>query len=77
MSMEKIFQDISKHMLKTTYNLKLNQLLKITLDFKKYMWQKLKLEKPNITTRVISTLNVTTMIKTRFEVDIATIKVDN
>ncbi len=39
MSIEQILQDINKHMLETTYTLKLNQLLKITPDFKKYMWQ--------------------------------------
>jgi hypothetical protein len=32
MSMEQIFQDISKQMLETTYTLRLGQLLKITLD---------------------------------------------
>ncbi len=53
MSMEQIFQDINKHMLKTTYTLKVSQLLKITLDLKKYMWQKLKPKKPNITTKMI------------------------
>jgi hypothetical protein len=37
MFMEQIFQDISKQMLETTYTLKLGQLLKITLDLKKYM----------------------------------------
>jgi hypothetical protein len=43
-----IFQDISKHMLETTYTIRLGQLLKITPDLKKYMWQKLKPKKPNI-----------------------------
>jgi hypothetical protein len=38
MSMEQIFQDINKQMLETTYTLRLGQLLKITLDLKKYMW---------------------------------------
>jgi hypothetical protein len=42
MFMGKIFQNISKQMLETTYTLRLGQLLKITLDFKIYMWQKLK-----------------------------------
>ncbi len=42
MSMEQIFQDTNKQMLETTYTLRLGQLLKITLDLKKYMWQKLK-----------------------------------
>ncbi len=40
-------------MLKTTYTLKLGQLLKITPDLKIYMWQKLKPEKPNITIKHI------------------------
>jgi hypothetical protein len=47
MFMEQIFQDISRQMLETAYTLKLSQLLKITLDLKKYMWQKLKPKKPN------------------------------
>jgi len=38
MSMEQIFQDINKQMLKTIYTPRLGQLLKITLDFKIYMW---------------------------------------
>jgi hypothetical protein len=38
MPMEQMFQDINKQMLEITYNLKLGQLLKITPDFKKYMW---------------------------------------
>ncbi len=33
MSMEQIFQDISRQILKTTYTLRLVQLLNITLDF--------------------------------------------
>jgi hypothetical protein len=36
--MERIFQDISKHMLETTYTLRLGQLLKIRPNLKKYMW---------------------------------------
>jgi len=53
MVMEQIFQDISRQMLETTYILKLGQLFKITSNLKKYMWQKLKLQKPNITTKHI------------------------
>jgi hypothetical protein len=34
---EHIFQDINKQMLETTYTLILGQILKITLDLKKYM----------------------------------------
>jgi hypothetical protein len=36
--MEQIFQDINKQMLEISYTLRLSQLLKITPDFKKYMW---------------------------------------
>jgi hypothetical protein len=66
MSMEQIFQYINKHMLETTYILRLGQLLKITLDLKIYMWQKIKVKKPNIATKVISEPNVATMVKTHF-----------
>jgi hypothetical protein len=41
----KIFLDISKQMLKTSYTLNLGQLLKIALELKRYTWQKLKLKK--------------------------------
>jgi hypothetical protein len=64
-------------MLKITYTLKLSQLLKITLDFKTYMWQKLKPKKPNITIKVILQLSVAIVIETHSEIDIVTIKVDN
>jgi hypothetical protein len=57
--------------------LRLDQLLKITTNFKKYMWQKLKLEKPNIATKVILKPNVATVMETHFEVDIATIEESN
>jgi hypothetical protein len=61
MYVEQIFQDISKHMLETTYILRLGQLLKITQDLKTYMWQKLNLEKPNIIIMKISKPSVTTL----------------
>jgi hypothetical protein len=64
-------------MLETTYTLRLSQLLKITPDLKKYMWQKLKLEKPNITIKMILEPNVATIIETHFKVDIVSIEVDN
>jgi hypothetical protein len=41
------------------------------------MWQKLMPKKPNITTKVILKLNVTTMIKTHSKVDTTAIEVDN
>jgi hypothetical protein len=75
--MEQIFQDINKQMMETTYTLRLGQILQITLGVKKYMWQKLKLKKPNITNKMISKPSVATMVETHFEVNIAVIKVDN
>jgi len=77
MFMEQIFQDINKQMMETTYTLRLRQLLKIALDFKKYMWQKLKPIKLNITTKVIIEPNVAIVIQTHSEVEIITIEVDN
>jgi len=77
MFMEQIFQDISKQMLETTNTLKLGQLLKIPPYLKKYMWQKLKLEKPNITIKHISKPSVATMVETHFELDSTTIEGDN
>jgi len=63
--------------METTYTMRLSQLLNIALDLWKYMWQKLKPIKLNITTKVISEPNVAIMIQTHFEVDIITIEVDN
>jgi len=77
MSMEQIFQDISKHMLETTYTLRLSQLLKITPNLKKYLWQKLKLKKPNITIKQMSKPSVTTMVENHLELKTTTIEVDN
>ncbi len=64
MSMEQVFQDIKRQMLKITCTLRLGQLLKITLDLQKYMWQKLKLEKPNVTSRHILKPSVAIMVET-------------
>jgi hypothetical protein len=41
------------------------------------MWQKLKLEKLNVTTKVISKPSVATMVETHTKVDIAAIEIDN
>ncbi len=64
-------------MLKTTYTLRLSQLLKITPNLKKYMWQKLKPKKPNITTKQISKPNVAIVVGTHSELGTTFIKVDN
>ncbi len=37
MTMQNIFHDMNKYRMETTYTLSLGQLLKIALDFKKYM----------------------------------------
>jgi hypothetical protein len=52
-------------MLQITYTLRLGQLLKITPNLEKYMWQKLKPEKPNIATKKILELNVATLVETQ------------
>jgi hypothetical protein len=44
--MEKIFQDISKQMLETSYTLNLGQLLKMVPKLKRYIWYKMKLDLP-------------------------------
>jgi hypothetical protein len=75
--MEQIFQDISKQMMETTYTLKLGQLLKLTPDLKKYMWQKLKPKNPNIVIKMILKPSVAIVIKTHSEVDTRFIRVDN
>ncbi len=62
MSTEQIFQDINKQMMKTTYTLKLSQLLKITPNLKEYMWQKLKPVKPNKIIKMISKPNVAIVV---------------
>jgi hypothetical protein len=41
------------------------------------MWQKLKTEKPNIDSNMISKPNVATMVETHFEVNTIATKVDN
>jgi hypothetical protein len=64
-------------MLETTYTLRLGQLLKKTPHLKKYMWQKLKKKKPNITSKVVLKPSVATVIETHFEIDTSAIEVDN
>jgi len=41
------------------------------------MWQKLKIERRNITTKVIPKLSVVIVIETHPEIDTTTIEVDN
>jgi hypothetical protein len=44
-TVEEVFLNINKQMLETSYTLNLGQLLEIALELKRYLWQKLKLEK--------------------------------
>jgi hypothetical protein len=44
--------------------LRLGQLLKITLDLQKYMWQKLKPKKPNVATKHILKPSVAIVVET-------------
>jgi hypothetical protein len=44
-TIEKIFFDIGKQMLESSYTLNLGHFLKIALELKRYLWQKLKPEK--------------------------------
>jgi hypothetical protein len=64
-------------MLETTYTLRLGQLLKITPNLKKYMWQKLKPKKSNIIIKMILEPSVATMIEKQSKINIIVIKVDN
>jgi hypothetical protein len=64
-------------MLEVTYILRLGQLLKITLDFKIYVWHKVNPKKPNIATNHISEPSVAIVVETHFELDTAIIEVDN
>ncbi len=63
--------------METTYTLRLGQLFKITPNLKKYIWHKLKLEKPNITSKMISKPSVSIVVETHSKVNIATIEVNN
>ncbi len=72
--MEQIFQDINKQMMEPTYSLRLGQLLKIAPYINKYIWQKLKLVRPNIVIKVILEPSAATMIQTHSKVNIVAIK---
>jgi hypothetical protein len=53
-SIEEKFQDINRQMLETSYILNLGQLLKMVLELKRYLWRRMKLNKPhNVATIVI------------------------
>jgi hypothetical protein len=51
--------------------------LKIAPYFKKYTWQKLKHEKPNIVIKQMLKPIVATMVETHFGLDTTTIETDN
>ncbi len=49
----------------------------IAKDISKYMWQKLKVEKPNIRTKQILKPSVAIVVETHSELNTITIKVNN
>ncbi len=49
----------------------------IAEDITKYMWQKLKVEKPNILTKQILKPSVAIVVETHSELDIVAIEVNN
>ncbi len=53
-SIEEIFQDINRQMLETSYTLNLGQLLKMAHELNRYLWQKMKLYKPQIIVKTIT-----------------------
>ncbi len=59
---EKIFLDIDRQMLKTSYILSLGQLLKIAHELKIYLWQKLKLEKTQNVSRTTTKKQVGSLV---------------
>jgi hypothetical protein len=63
--------------METTYTLKLDQLLKITPNLKKYMWQKLKPKKSNIIIQVIPKSSVAIVVETHIEINTTVLEVDN
>lgn len=69
-----IFQDINKQMLKISYTLNLKQLIKIVPNQKKYMWQKLKVDKPQINIRTIILKATTSII---LDINTITIIINN
>jgi hypothetical protein len=59
---EESFLDISKQMLETSYTLSLGQLLKITLELKKYLWQKLKPKKTQNLSRTTTNKQINSLV---------------
>ncbi len=59
---KEIFQDISKKMLQTNCALNLGQLLKMEPKLKKYLQQKMKLDKPNIVTKIVTKKTTSSII---------------
>jgi hypothetical protein len=71
---EEIFLDISKLMLETSYTLNLGQFFFKALELKRYLWQKLKLEKIQNVSKVTTDKQVGSLV---LEVGIAVVAIDN
>ncbi len=73
-TIKQIFLDIDKQMLETRYTLILGQLLKIALELKRYLWQKLKPKKTQNLNTATTKKQVGSLVP---EVGIAIITIDN
>ncbi len=73
-TIEESFLNISKQMLKTSYILSLGQLLELTLELKRYFWQKLKLEKTQNLSRTTTKKQVGSLVP---KVGIVVIAINN
>ncbi len=71
---EEIFQDINKQMLETNYTLNLEQLLKITPHLKQYVWQRLKLDKPQTNIKPMTNKTTTFVV---FDINTIAIAINN
>ncbi len=69
-----IFLNIGKQMLETSYTLNLGQLLKVALELKRYLWQKLKLEKIQNVSRATTYKQVGSLV---LELGITIVAIDN
>ncbi len=70
---KEIFQDINKQMLETNYTLNLGQLLKMALELKKYLCQKLKLD-----TQIVAKIVIEKIVPSKVpEVTTTIVAIDN
>jgi len=73
-TIKEIFPYIGEQMLETSYTLNLGQLLKIAPKLKRYLWQKLKLEKTQNLSRATTDKQVGSLV---LEVGTTVVAIDN